>query len=85
MGVMRCARNACENVMCDTYVDEVGYVCNDCQAEFKIHVTHEKRTDFISENEIAEALKEFIQTRKSANTVDRIMTVDEFFNAHTDN
>ncbi len=30
MGVMRCHRNDCENVMCDRYNDTHGYICDDC-------------------------------------------------------
>jgi len=37
MGVMSCHRKCCENIMCDTYIDGIGYVCNDCQTEFKGH------------------------------------------------
>ena len=35
MGVMSCNRKSCENIMCDTYISQVGYICNDCQSEFQ--------------------------------------------------
>jgi len=30
MGVMACSRSGCENVMCDRYNSEHGYLCWDC-------------------------------------------------------
>ena len=35
MGVMSCSKRDCENIMCDTYVDGVGYVCWECKDMFK--------------------------------------------------
>ena len=32
---MSCSRNYCDNIMCATYVESVGYICDDCKAEFK--------------------------------------------------
>ena len=44
MGVMGCSINNCHNILCDTYVDDVGYICNDYQSTFKdslkVHHTH---------------------------------------------
>jgi len=33
MGVKECARNECENIMCDRYSNEYGYICNECYEE----------------------------------------------------
>lgn len=33
MGVMRCSREGCKNIMCDRYSQEFGYICNDCFSE----------------------------------------------------
>ena len=33
MGVMSCSRRGCENIMCDRYSYEYGYICNECYAE----------------------------------------------------
>ena len=41
MGVMSCSRKCCDNIMCRTYVNEVGYVCSSCQEEFKIFLEKE--------------------------------------------
>jgi len=35
MGVMACSRAECENIMCDKYATEFGYICNDCLQELK--------------------------------------------------
>lgn len=35
MGVMSCSRKKCENIMCQTYIDDVGYICYECTVEFK--------------------------------------------------
>ena len=34
MGVKSCSRKNCENIMCDTYIDNIGYICDECQKEF---------------------------------------------------
>ena len=33
MGVMPCTREGCENILCDNYNVEFGYLCNDCKEE----------------------------------------------------
>jgi len=30
MSVMSCAKNNCENIMCDRYADNIGYICYEC-------------------------------------------------------
>ncbi len=30
MGVLSCARSGCENIMCDRYSSEYGYICDEC-------------------------------------------------------
>ena len=35
MSVMSCDRNQCENVLCDHYSSEYGYICNECLNELK--------------------------------------------------
>jgi hypothetical protein len=30
MGVLACDRNGCENIMCDRYSHEFGYICEEC-------------------------------------------------------
>ena len=33
MGVLACNRNGCDNIMCDRYSYEHGYICDDCFRE----------------------------------------------------
>lgn len=33
MGVLACDRHQCDNIMCDRYSHEFGYLCNTCFAE----------------------------------------------------
>lgn len=33
MGVMACRRNGCENILCDRYSVEYGYICDTCFEE----------------------------------------------------
>ena len=30
MGVMGCSRKGCDNIMCDRYSDDYGYICWEC-------------------------------------------------------
>lgn len=36
MGVMRCDRTGCENILCDHYSSEYGYICYECLEELKL-------------------------------------------------
>lgn len=33
MSVLPCDRQGCENIMCDHYSDEFGYICRECLSE----------------------------------------------------
>jgi len=33
MGVLACSRKNCENIMCDRYSHNYGYICNECFEE----------------------------------------------------
>lgn len=35
MGVMECDRRDCENIMCNLYSSEFGYICYECFEELK--------------------------------------------------
>lgn len=62
MGVMRCSRPDCENILCRTYVDSVGYICRDCQKEFKNYLSFQKDVIADSHGSISRALKTFMET-----------------------
>jgi len=35
MGVLACDRKGCENIMCERYSSNYGYICYDCFKELK--------------------------------------------------
>ena len=82
MGVMSCFRPDCESIMCDTYVDGVGYVCRECQSEFQEYVQFEG-LEVDTEGAIKDALKEFKKTSKGKYALGEDMSIDDFFNKHT--
>jgi hypothetical protein len=64
--------------MCDTYIDGIGYVCNDCQTEFKDYLTS---NGIILETEgtIKRELKKFMKSEKDEYTEGKNINVDAFF------
>lgn len=82
MGVLTCSRYACYNVMCDTYIHGVGYVCHDCQTEFKEYLRAKGLTP-TNEGEITRTLNEFIKTEKDSFNDGPDMDIDEFFRSNT--
>jgi len=60
MGVMSCGRSGCSNIMCDTYIDGVGYLCNECLDE--LENTHGTKVSL-------SVIEEFMQTDKSDETI----------------
>lgn len=84
MSVMSCSRPKCENIMCDTYVDGIGYVCNECQEEFKEYLNSEKDI-VLSEGEMRRKFTVFMKSDKNTYTQGPEITVDQFFNQYTRN
>lgn len=82
MGVMGCHRNNCSNVMCDTYVDGIGYICSDCQREFKDYLESKDLTGTIPEGTLRTELKNFMESEKDSYLGNQL-GVDEFFRIHT--
>ncbi len=79
---MSCSRPHCENIMCDTCVDSVGYVCYYCQTEFKDYL-HSNGIVCETEGEIKRELKKFMATDKDQFVKGKEMDVDAFFKIHT--
>ncbi len=78
---MSCDRRGCGSIMCDTYVDSVGYVCNSCQSEFKLYLeTH--GIILKSEGKIKRELKQFMETEKDTFVRGKEVSVDEFFQSY---
>lgn len=41
MGVLNCDRTDCDNIMCDYYLSDFGYICRECKDEFNIQYIHQ--------------------------------------------
>lgn len=82
MGVMSCSRKSCENIMCDTYVNSVGYVCYDCQREFEDYLKSNQLNPE-TEGQIEKELKTFMDTEKDFYREGNEMSVGQFFKQHT--
>jgi len=81
MGVMPCHRHGCTSILCDTYIPEIGYVCSECQREFKNFLITKQSNSF-TEGEILTHLKEFVQTEKNYYS-DKQISVNDFFQKYT--
>jgi len=81
MGVMSCYRPGCDGIMCEIYVDDVGYVCYECEKEFKMYLErHDIQPQ--TEGEFKGALKVFMTTDKDEYLMGNEMDLDEFFNQY---
>lgn len=78
---MSCYRPNCTNIMCDVYVDGVGYVCDECESEFKVYL-EKHNINPETEGEIKTALKVFMATEKDYYMKGDEMDLNEFFNQH---
>lgn len=77
MGVMSCHRKKCKSVMVETYVSDIGYVCRECQEEFKAWLKNKDLSPNV-EGEIRALLEEFMKTDREY-LLDREISVDDFF------
>lgn len=76
MGVMSCSRKDCDNIMCDIYVESIGYICYDCKSEFKDYL-QKNGLNPKTEGHIKKELEKFMATSKEqCNEI----TVNDFFN-----
>ncbi len=75
---MSCYRPDCENIMCDVYVDGVGYVCWECEKEFKEYLEKEGLSPE-TEGDIRRHLQMFMATVKDQFDVGEEKTIDDFF------
>jgi len=79
MGVNRCSRNGCENIMCDTYIPAVGLICNNCQEEFKRF----SGISMYTEEDLIEELKLFMDMEKEEEKEINEEYIQRFFERHT--
>ena len=83
MGVMSCSRKDCVSIMCHTYVQSVGYICYECQSEFKDYL-QKNGLKPNTESQITKELEKFMVTSKDTYTDGNDeTTVDDFFNERT--
>lgn len=64
--------------MCDTYIENIGFICWGCQEEFKKWLFDNELTPK-TESEIRDELTKFMKTYKSDSS-NKEMSVDQFFN-----
>ena len=83
MGVMNCSIWGCDDIMCHTYIEDIGYICRSCQDKFKSYLEN-KGIKITSRRQLFKELEKFrdgdldINT-SSHNTID----VELFFKKHT--
>lgn len=69
--------------MCETYIDSIGYVCGECQYEFREYLIAQG-IEAKTEGQILRALEKFIETRKGDFSEGPEISVDDFFRQHLD-
>jgi len=79
---MSCSRKGCDEIMCHTHVDEIGYVCRDCQTEFE-EFLKKKGISEITEGQIRVQLDSFMNSRKGTFSEGKKINVKSFFEMHT--
>jgi hypothetical protein len=82
MGVKSCSREDCPNIMCDTYINSIGYICFERQNEFKEYLK-KYNIELTTEGEIMDELKKFINTPKDKYKT-KETTVNDFFKERTE-
>ena len=82
MSVMTCIKRDCWNIMCDTYVPLIGYICPDCQREFKEWLEESPLVVQETEDDLRDALEHWVTLSKRLTNPNKI-SVNEFFAQHT--
>lgn len=83
MGVKSCSRTNCDEIMCYTYVPTIGYLCFDCQEEFKEYLEG-VHANPKTEGDIKQHLRYFMASYKGTYSASSEITVDEFFKNNTE-
>ena len=83
MGLKSCSRKGCESIMCDTYVDGVGYVCDHCQLEFERHLK-KVGIEVLTRGEISVELERFIEETRREYLDSEKVSVADFFKTYTE-
>src|SRR5690606_37167776 len=78
MSVLACSRPECPNIMCETYVPQIGYICWSCREEFKSHL---QGRPIYGRDDALDLLQGFMNTR--AGTYHHDFDIDAFLNEFT--
>ena len=81
MGVMSCSRRYCDSIMCDTYINDIGYVCRECEDEFRKYLKDDQIQPS-NDNEFKSVLKIFMETDKDTYIEKPEIDVSDFFNQY---
>ena len=65
MSVKECRRNGCAEIMCETYIEGIGYIGGGCSQEFIESFSKLEAP----KSEIDEAMRKFIDSEKEDNEV----------------
>lgn len=69
---MQCDVEGCENIMCDQYIEDVGYICDDCLEDLK---------NYLVDKELCfESLFDFFGTHRYNKNTDN--DIDSFIEDH---
>lgn len=82
MGVLTCSVRSCSNIMCDTYIPEIGYICFECQEKFKEYMSR-KGIFPLTDREITIALQGFVDEDIDKYGKELPVDIDTFFRKHT--
>lgn len=79
MGVNSCDRNGCKNILCDTYIPDIGCICNECQQEFRENFIQNFGEYSIERSVILNELHIFMETPKPVRYSNSLTSVHDFF------
>lgn len=81
---MECNRINCDGIMCDAHIDEFGYICRECQTEFKKYLQEMNEDENnMTLRGLKLRLNTFMNTGKGSFGEKEIISVDDFFNNNT--
>jgi hypothetical protein len=81
MGVSTCNRKGCDEIMPQTYLQGIGYICYDCKTEFIKYFQNRFGDEDQPESIIKNELEKFMEMKKSSYSDDTISAYD-FFEKH---
>lgn len=79
MGVKTCSRAGCGDIMCDTAIPDIGYICYSCQDEFKAYIASKP---VYSEMKMLKRLKKFMDSESKLKSGQEPFDVDAYFRKH---